>query len=115
MADNARGILRSTILKNKRGRTITVDFFGQDVEVRQPTVGQILKQQDETDRNKLLVNLIVEYCYVPGTDERVFTKEDYDEIVQLPVGKWFNDLNSAIADLTGVNVEEAEKNSESTA
>lgn len=116
MAEVTLGAMRSGILKKKKAKGIDIDMFGFKVEVRQPNVGQLLELESSSDdRKKALVNMLVAYCYVPGTDEKVFTKEDYGELIALPAGQWLTDFNNAIAKLTGVDTEEAEKNLEAAA
>lgn len=116
MAENVLGTIRAGILGSKKGKSKVVEMFGQKVEVRQPSVGQLLDLENRNDDRKAgLVNLLVTYCYVPGTDQKVFTFEDKNELLALPAGDWLTQFNGAVSDLTGVNVEEAEKNSEPTA
>ena len=115
MAENTVGAIRSGILGSKKGKTKIVDMFGHNVEVRQPTVGQLLDLETTDDRKKALVNMLAGYCYMPDSDSKIFTKEDANELLALPAGEWLINFNGAIAELTGVDVSEAEKNLEATA
>lgn len=115
MAENTVGAIRSGILGSKKGKTKIVDMFGHNVEVRQPTVGQLLDLESNEDRKSALVNMLVTYCYMPKSDQRIFTKEDASELMALPAGEWLSGFNDAIAELTNVDVAEAEKNLEATA
>ena len=115
MAEITVGAIRSGILGSKKGKTKVVDMFGHKIEVRQPTVGQLLDLETDNDRKKSLVNMLVGYCYMPGSEQKIFTVEDANELMALPAGEWLLDFNAAIAALTGVDVSEAEKNLEAAA
>ena len=110
MAVKTQDQVRSAILSNKKFKSELITMFGAEVEIRQPNIGQVLSARDEEDNRKAIVNLMVQYCYVPGTNEKVFTPEDFNEIMGLPVGKWFSDMNDAIIRLTDIDIESAEKN-----
>jgi len=110
----SRDAIRTRILsgKNKHRKTKIIDFMGEEVEVRQPTVKQVqelAKEARKEDSDAVLLS-IIEYCYVPGTDVKVFEDADKDELLGLPVGDWLNNLNKAIEEMTGVDVRMAEKN-----
>ena len=84
-----------------------IEMFGVDLELRQPSLGSIMKARDETDQVTRAVDMIIEYAYVPGTDEHVFEFTDRDVIKNWPFGKDLTRLNAAIAELTGVDIEAA--------
>jgi hypothetical protein len=100
--------------ENRKPRTVLIKIFDQEVEVRQPTVAAITRMTQRADRQHAIVSILIEYCYVPSTNDRVFSEDDRDMILDLPTGQWLTDLNAAVADLTGVDVKAAEKNSEGT-
>ena len=115
----SRDNIRSKIFnaKNKHRKSKVIDFMGEDVEVRQPTVKQVqelAKEARKEDSDAVLLS-IMEYCYVPGTDDKVFEDADKDGLLDLPVGEWLNNLNQAIEEMTGVDVRMAEKNLGETA
>jgi hypothetical protein len=109
-----RDELRSLIFagKNKEQKSVNIQMFGNEVEIRQPTVGQIsrLAKLQADEKTDALISIMLEYCYVPGTDQRLFDREDVESINSLPAGQWLADLNKAVLELTGLNVEVAEKN-----
>jgi hypothetical protein len=115
MAKN-RQDLRASIFKsdNKKTKSAVITLFGEEVEIRQPTLAQIAKLGRQAQDTKIppVVRIMIEYIYVPGTDEKVFETGDAEQLASLPSGQWLNDLNRAIEELTGVDVKEAEKNSE---
>lgn len=105
-----RDDLRQRLFSAKKFRSKVVNLFGDKVEIRQPSVGQILKARDTDDSKEALIGILVDYCFVPGTTDRVFEKSDAGAIMEWPVGKWFTDVNTAITDLTDIDVAGSEKN-----
>jgi len=109
MAD--RNDLRKYLLASKPFKTEKVTLFGQEIELRQPSVRDAFALAQEKDENsQLLVDILIKYAYVPGTDERVFEEGDREAILQWPVGDWVKELTDKFISLSGVDVEEARKN-----
>ena len=108
---STRDELRSKIFASKAFMTQEITLFGATVELRQPTLGQILSAQEEDDRKVGLLRLLVEYCFVPGTDERVFEDGDLESIMNMPFSKDIEELNKVMLGLTNIDVLGAEKNS----
>lgn len=107
-----RDELRAAIFdsKSKQRKSKEIELFGQKVDIRQPTVGQVSKMANRTDNVSAIVQILIEYAYVPGTDDKVFEDSDRDSLMDMPTGKWLDDLNKAITELTGINVETDVKN-----
>lgn len=102
---------------NRKPASKVIEIFGQEVEVRQPSLAQIHKlgkAAAANDKVPPFIRILTEYTYVPGTDEHVFEPTDADTLAAMPAGDWMNKLNTAIEQLTGVDVKAAEKNSEET-
>lgn len=124
MAGKSRADLRASIFssKNSTPKSLEVEFFGEPIEIRQPSVDSILNlkqavEQDAGDaaqvnRTAQMVNMIILYSYVPGTDEHVFEDGDLDQMRSMPFGEDFMRVQQAISKLTNVdlNVRSAEKN-----
>ena len=110
MAVKTRDSLRGSLMSAKKFRSERVKIFGEQVEIRQPSVGQILDAQDFESQKKALINILVNYCFVPGTEEKVFETTDEAGIMAWPVGQWFTDINEAITRLTNIDVAGAEGN-----
>jgi hypothetical protein len=111
----SRDALRAAILgKEHKPAFKIVRFFGADIEVRQPQLGTILDAQDNPDRQAGILGLIIERCFVPGTDDRVFEPEDLDTLRGKPFGKDFTDINDAIEELSGVNFQPPKPGSNDT-
>jgi len=109
-----RDELRGKIFAHRPLKSEIVHIFGQDVEVRQPTLGQILDVKEDPDRRKAIVRLMINYCFVPGTNERVFEEADFESIISMPFGDDLRLVNEAINKLTGIRVEEAKNASTPT-
>ena len=116
----SRSELRSAIFSSTslQPAKVLVDFFGEKVEIRQPSVDTILNFRNaaEGDRKGMLVDMLITYVYVPGTDEKLFELADRDMIMAMPWGADLSRLQKAINQLTDVNLGEveAEGNSDGT-
>lgn len=118
MAQNTRDALRSKIFKTRKAKRQTLTLFeeGTEVEVRQPTIGDIMQAQSHEEgdeRNFAVVQIMMRYCYVPGTDEKVFETADLENIKDMPMGSWFTKLVEVFNDFVNADMGETEKNSES--
>lgn len=117
----SRNEIRSAIFSgvNAKPKSKTIKFFGEDVEVRQPDMKTILDYRDanQEDRRKAMVNMIITYVYVPGSQEKVFDTADEEGLLAMPFGADYTRLQKTISELTDVNlaVEETTKNSDGTA
>lgn len=105
-----RNKIRERVFKKHAIRTETVTLFGADIELRQPSVGKVLDIRDEPDQKKALVRVLIDYCFVPGTEEPIFEEADLDLIMSWPVGEWFTDLNEAFTKITNIDLGRLEKN-----
>lgn len=112
----SRTAIRDAILGAKPKSAI-IKLFGQDVELRQPTMGQMFETQGEGTPAQISARMLAKYAYVPGTDERVFEDMDADTIANLPWGEDLIKMQEAISKLNGIDlktVQAAAKNSEAT-
>jgi len=109
-----RDELRGKIFAHRPLKSEIVHIWGQDVEVRQPTLGQILNVREDPDRRKAIIRLMIDYCFVPGTNERVFEEGDFESIIAMPFGDDLKAVNQAINKLTGIQVEEVKNDSTPT-
>lgn len=114
-----RNELRSTLLGNvnRKFQSEKHTLFGMEIEIRQPSLRESLKSEEEIgkDTARGLAMMIINYCYVPGTDEKIFEVADIDSILAWPLSPDVIKLNKIVSKLTGINIEEAEGNSEKTA
>lgn len=109
---DARNLIRGTILAsdNYKRDAIELDFFGAQIELRQPTTGDILRYTDSNSNALSLISILLDYAYVPGTNEKVFEEGDVEELKQLPYNKDMQALIKAIERFTNVMISDAEKN-----
>jgi hypothetical protein len=108
MADTAahvpsRAELRATILKTRKPNSKVITFFEGQIELRQPILGDIIAAQESEDRESAIIDILVKYAYVPGTDEKVFEDSDADVLKTQPFGKDFLALSKAFEELSEVN------------
>ena len=107
-----RTSLRTAILSGRHSEKVTVEAFGVTIELVQPSLGELLDLQDIPDTKGRIVASLINYCYVPGTKEKIFDPTDADTLLGLPYDENFIALQKAINDLTGIDVEEEKGNLE---
>lgn len=106
---------------NMRRKTEIVNFCGVDVEVRQPLLKEVFAEADrqKADRakgvddseRKLIIKVLLEDTYIPGTEEHLFDESHVDSLSSMPYSKSFTDLLRAYERLSGGgNIEEKVKN-----
>jgi hypothetical protein len=98
-----RNQLRATILKSRQAKRELVDFFGGQIEIKQPLLGDIIAAQNNDDREAAVIDTLIKYAVVPGTDERVFEDGDAETLKGQPFGKDFLAVTAAIGRLTDVD------------
>ena len=69
--------------------------------------------QDIKETKYAVANMIVEYCYVPGTLVKVFEAADVDTLLELRFGNDLRKMQAAITKLTGVNMDQAREDIQS--
>lgn len=109
----SRDDIRKAVLDSKPKSQI-VNVFGQDIEIRQQRVQALFSSfggDDTKNKARAFAELIIESCYVPGTDEKVFSAEDVDVLTQLPFGSDLMKLQAAINELMGLDIDLQRKNS----
>lgn len=100
--DEIRGAIFAS--ENMKPETVEIDFLGTKIEIRQPNLGAILSISTGEDRRDAMVNMLITYAFVPGTDEQVFEEADKANLLLIPFGKDFQRLQKAITALTDVNL-----------
>jgi hypothetical protein len=91
-----------------------IEAFGTTFELRQPSLAVVLDTQQKEDRKEQVAAMLVQFAYVPGTNEKVFEEGDLDEIINLPFNSDMQKIQNAIADLTGAVVTDATKSGTET-
>lgn len=91
-----------------KAATKILTLFGIEVELRQPMLGAILDAQETESNRERSAAMIIQYAFVPGTDERVFEPADREMILKWPFNEDVIALQEAIIELSGVDIEGAE-------
>jgi hypothetical protein len=102
--------------ERKRFRSKIIQFFGEQIEIRQTTVGRMFENANKlTDDGEARgVFILINYAYVPGTEIPVFDEADREQLLSLPFGEDFERVFNAFSEINGMNVEKETKNSETT-
>lgn len=95
--------LRSKILATKTPKSKIIDFMGEKIEIRQPTLKDIVEAQESGAGKNAIITALVSYAYIPGTNEKLFETEDTESLMELPFGKDFMNVSKAIEELSEVN------------
>jgi hypothetical protein len=108
----ARKALRANLFQRRDYKSKLIQIFGIDVEVRQPTIGQVMRDRDagKIDSVTGLLEMLILYCRVPGTEEAVFETGDVDSLKEWPAGAWLPAFTGAVNELTEVNIPDTVKN-----
>lgn len=109
-----RDQIRSAILGTKHLKTETIEFFGQQIELRQPTVGDIAAGQKSQSDIHAAIDILIRYAYIPGTTDHVFEEADADALAELPFGDDVIRLTEAVNRLMSVNFQKPEAASNET-
>jgi len=99
--------IRNKLLTDIKPERIKINIRGVDVEVQQPIVKDILNADAED--TSFIIDMMVRYCYIPGTNERVFKDEDKEIILQWPMGEWFTSFGEAFNKLASVDKSDMKK------
>lgn len=105
-----RDKLRELIFGNGKPASTMIEFFGQTIELRQPSVAEVEKMHADGAKLSSTIDMLVRYAHVPNTEEKVFEIADIEVLSTMPWGPDLTRATNAIAKLTGVDVEGAEKN-----
>lgn len=106
---NLRDDIRSKIFATKDLKSKILDFFGTQIELRQPRLSDILaaqqqqKEQGEDGVSAAVISILLQYAYVPGTSEKVFEDADRDSLLSLPFDENLIAVTDALQELTQVN------------
>lgn len=99
-----RNSIRSKVLgESHKPRSKVIEFFGADVEIRQPTLGTIIDSQASEDPKRGIIEILLTRTFVPNTDELVFEASDEEVLRSLPFGADLIRVSEALTELSGVN------------
>jgi hypothetical protein len=83
----------------RRSKVITID--GMPIEIRQSNVGSLVAL-DQSDGIPATIRVMIDSCFVPGTDEPVFDKGDVEALKAMPFGEEWMDLVTAVDEISGL-------------
>lgn len=98
----SRDEMRAKIFASKPATEIVEDFYGVRLELRQPSLAVALEARNQGE-NEAVFNMLLNYSFVPGTNEKVFEPSDVDMIRELPFGSAMTDLMSKVNKLLGID------------
>lgn len=102
-----RDDIRAAIF-NQKTHHKEVQFAGIKMELRQPSVGAIIGRE-KTDSKAFMTQMLIDYCYVPGTNDRVFEETDQDSLMAVPFNADWVNLQKAIDELSDLGSLKAEE------
>ncbi len=114
-----RDELRAITVGSKKDFTSkTVKFKGKEFEIRQPSIKDrknlrkySVDENGDWDVLEALMWMVIFHTYVPGTNERVFEEQDYEELSSMPTGGFIDAFAEVAAKLLNVDAKALEKNS----
>jgi len=107
-----RDKLRSALLGDKKRTTAQrrpIVLFGMDIELKQPTFGEMMDLRDLDTGRERAISTVIRYAVVPGTDERIFEEGDRPTIESWPFGEDVMKIQEAVMELTGIDIDDLEK------
>ncbi len=109
--DTLRDKLRDQIFSGVAEK-IRMSFKGADIEVHQPTLGQILEAQaaGPQERGELVIQLIINQVFIPNTSIKVFEESDAPTLRELGFDKDMVELNRVLTKMTTLAFGDEEKN-----
>lgn len=99
--------IRSAVFGAKP-QSVNVTFFGNVIELKQPTVGRMMEMR-QGSQDEATVSMLVNYAFLPDTDEHIFTEADAESIMQIPFGPDMVRLGQAVNELVGFDKEALDK------
>ena len=105
-----KGEIRNRLVTgNIKADRKNITLFGVSLDIVQPPLKAVMRMRDELDQAERSAQMIINFAYVPGTDERAFEDADIEAVLNWPWSPDVTDLNSAITELTGIDIGAAEE------
>lgn len=100
---SARERIRAEVFKSRKPASKVITFMGEKIELRQPTLGSIIDASNQENRQAGIIDTLVNYAFVPGTDELVFEETDAPSFKAMPFGADFQRVAKTLEEITEVN------------
>lgn len=98
----SRDEMRAKIFSAKPAFEIVDDFYGVRLELRQPSLAIALEARNQGE-TEAVFQMLLNYAFVPGTNEKVFEPTDVDMLRDLPFGPAMTDLMGKVNKLLGID------------
>jgi hypothetical protein len=105
---------------NKYKKSLIVEFFGQQVEIKQSSLFDIINRTNSKntvvgdtateDDTPVIIFILLNHTYIAGTEILLFDEADVEQLMSMPYGEDFNRVVSAYNDLSGIKVDREIKN-----
>lgn len=106
---STRDDIRAQVFASKEVKIKPLTFFGAKIELRQPRLEDVLAAQqaeanlEEGQVSAAAISILLQYAYVPDTNEKVFEEGDRAALLKLPFDNNMVQLTEALSELTDVN------------
>ena len=98
----SRDDIRTAVLDSK-GDTELVSFRGVQIEIRSPALEDLVQYRNASEDDTVMARAIVQNCWVPGTQERVFDETDIPAIMKLKLNADMRRLNKTLTRILGAD------------
>lgn len=115
-AQSTRDALRAKVFssENTRFKREKLNFKGSELELQQPNLEQVAELWAQPNGTTRAIFALVKLGFIPGTDERLFEDEDFDNLIAMPYGPEMTRLHEILGNFLTGDIKEAEKNSVAT-
>ena len=96
----SRDMIREAVMNSKAEEQL-ITAFGVQIAVRTPALRDLMQYRDMQNDENLIARAIVNNCYVPGSNDRVFEDTDVEVLSGLAYSSDMKKLNNAIQDVLG--------------
>lgn len=110
MSSSQRDEIRGKVFAAHKLATEEIEIFNTKIELRQPTLSDVLVIQQARDDSEdgsvpvsAVAKVLIQYSFVPKTNEKIFEEGDGEAIMQLPFGDDMIRVTDALERLTKVN------------
>ena len=110
-APTAKDLRSQVFAKASKPQRLPFTFNGVPMEFVQPNIAKMYgSERSSAEGKSFIVFAMIENAYAPGTNEKIFTPEDYDAIMEMPIGAEMSKITKLVTEMFGLNVEEEAKN-----
>lgn len=102
----SRDEVRAKVFASRKPKSLTITFFGVELELRQPTYGEIASVRQNENREAGIIDTLVHQAYIPGTEIQPFDDADAEAFKAMPFGSDFIAVANALTELTEVNFQD---------